>query len=48
MKKLIKALLHITTQNSPIGGVAMFIELVEMDGVVRGIEMPCHVSRPVL
>jgi hypothetical protein len=24
------------TQNSPIGGVAVFIELVEMDGVVLG------------
>jgi hypothetical protein len=23
-------------KNSPIGGVAVFIELVEMDGVVRG------------
>jgi hypothetical protein len=37
MNKSIIANHHI--KNSPIGGVAVFIELVEMDGVVRGIDM---------
>jgi hypothetical protein len=37
------------TQNSPIGGVAVFIELVEMDGVVRGIDIRhVHLSTSVM